>query len=125
MFRFLASTIFLFIYGITGFTQDLQSRSDTVYIEFRPESIELTRSAKSTLDSLAVLMQANSALGLKITASTKDLCDECGSLTFRRAKAIVRYISPLVPGNHNFSPITLLTGELNKIAVVLSVRTHL
>ncbi len=125
MFKLIASIIFLFTNGITGLAQDVKSRSDTVYIEFRPASLELTRSAKTTLDSLAELMQSDSTLGLKITASNKDLYDESSSLAFSRAKAIVRYISPLVPGNHNFSPLTLLTGELNKVAIVLSVWTPL
>jgi hypothetical protein len=119
MSKFVAYIVLLCIFNSDNFAQDIHNPGDTINIEFRPNSRKLNKSAKSKLDSVAILLISNAQLGFKLISSTKDNCDRCGTLAWKRTRAIYNYLTSKVSKREKYCILGLLNVENNKIAILV------
>lgn len=91
----------------------------SISIEFKPESIRLTKAARQSLDSISRHIGNDPEVRLKLVTHYKDLCDKCGSRSWDRVKAIVDYLYHKGIPQEGVSVINYLDGESDRIELIL------
>ena len=86
-------------------------------IFFRNKSTRLTKEAKRQLDSIAKISGSDTSLGIRLTISYRDLCDNCGGRAWDRVQRIATYLAAAGAVSGHISSVSFLDGETSKVEV--------
>ena len=112
-------TVFILFYFLpcVSFGQENAHEPDiklgTVW--FKNKSTKLAQDAKSTLDSFIRQIQNDTSLTAQVISFNKDLCDKCGVRSWKRATAVLTYLSKHGVSGDRLTFTNRLEGELNKV----------
>jgi hypothetical protein len=107
--------------GQTTISPDNEVQLGTVW--FNNKSIKLTKEAKSALDTFIKQIQHNPTMQVKAVSFNKDLCDKCSNRSWKRATAILKYLSKHGVSEDRLVFTNRLEGELNKVDIFLTAST--
>jgi hypothetical protein len=110
--------------GVFGQDTDYVPSINLETVWFKAESTKLTKNAKITLDSLITQIKSNPKIVVQAIAYNKDLCDKCGVRSWKRATAVLTYLSKHGISDNRLSFTNRLDGELNKVDLLLTSLTQ-
>jgi len=115
--------ISLIVCYIPSFGQNIISPNDDVQLGtvwFNGKSIKLTKEAKAALDTFIKEIQNNPTMQVKAVSFNKDLCDKCSNRSWKRATAVLKYLSKHGVSEDRLGFTNRLEGELNKVDIFLT-----
>jgi hypothetical protein len=112
-------TILLFVWCVPSFGQNSSINMPLGTVWFVGKSTYLTREAKVTLSGFIKQIRDNPKLQVKAVSFNKDLCDECGDRSWKRAKIVLSYLSKHGIPDNRLTFTNELDGELNKVDLFL------
>jgi len=87
---------------------------------FKGKSPKLSKEAKAVLDTVIQRIQNNPTMQVKTVSFNKDFCDKCSNRSWKRATAVLSYLSKHGVPQNRLVITNKLEGELNKIDLFLT-----
>lgn len=104
--------------------QDVENIKDTVYLQFKAGDFRLTAATKKKLNRVALLLRADTALGLKLCGAAPDLCPKCEERLFLRLTTVADYLLTKGVRADHIGTLMWLDRETNQVALVTGNRVR-
>lgn len=111
--------VLLFVWWIPSFSQYSPADKPLGTVRFIGKSTKLTRQAKVKLDNIVSQIKDDTTMHVKAISFYKDFCDKCGDRSWKRANAVLAYLSKHGIADDRLNLTNELDGELNKVDLFL------